>query len=83
MQVDPIRPKLKAPGTKPLKLQYDEPLSTFAFKFKLRRYNEVLCKIVSGTGKSLVAPFSGRGRPLVHFSAQPEQFCHLNTDGLD
>ena len=23
-------------------------------------YDEVLCKIVSGTGKSLVAPFSGR-----------------------
>ena len=40
MQVDPIKPTLKAPGTKRLKLQYDEPLSSFAFKFNLRRYNQ-------------------------------------------
>ena len=38
VQVDPIKPTLKAPGTKLLKLQYDKPLSTFAFKFNLRRY---------------------------------------------
>ena len=41
MQVDPIKPKLELPGTKPLKLTCDEPLSMFAFKFKLRRYTEV------------------------------------------
>jgi hypothetical protein len=39
-QVDPIKPTLKAPGTKRLKLKYDEPLSKFAFKFNLRRYSE-------------------------------------------
>jgi hypothetical protein len=38
VQVDPIKPKLKAPGTKRLKLEYDELLSSFAFKFNLRRY---------------------------------------------
>ena len=38
MQVDPIKPKLKAPGSWRLKLQYDEPPSTFAFKFYLRRF---------------------------------------------
>ena len=38
MQVDPIKPMLKAPRTKRLNLQYDEPLSNFAFKFNLRRY---------------------------------------------
>jgi hypothetical protein len=38
VQVDPIKPKLKPPGTKRLKLQYDEPLSKYAFKFNLRRY---------------------------------------------
>ena len=32
-------PTLKAPGTKRLKLKYDAPLSKFAFKFNLRRYN--------------------------------------------
>jgi hypothetical protein len=38
VQVDPIKPKLKAPGTKRLKLKYDELLSTFAFKINSRRY---------------------------------------------
>jgi hypothetical protein len=31
---------LKAPGTKLLRLEYDEQLSDFAFKFNLRRYNQ-------------------------------------------
>ena len=42
MQVDPIKPTLKPPGTKRLKLEYDELLSNFAFKFNLRRYGLVL-----------------------------------------
>ena len=41
MQVDPIKPTLKAPGTKRLKLHYAKPLSNFAFKFNLRRYTVV------------------------------------------
>ena len=38
VQVDPIKPKLKPPGTKPLILKCDGLLSNFGFKFKLRRY---------------------------------------------
>jgi len=38
MQVDPIKPTVKASGTKRLKLICDGPLSNFAFKFTLRRY---------------------------------------------
>jgi len=38
VQVDPIKPNLKAPGTKRLILKYDGLLSNFAFKFDLRRY---------------------------------------------
>ena len=38
MQIDPIKPTLKAPGTKLLKLKCDKPLSNFAFEFNLRRY---------------------------------------------
>jgi hypothetical protein len=38
--VDPIKPKLKLPGTKRLKLKCEGPLSIFAFKFNLRRYME-------------------------------------------
>jgi len=41
VQVDPIKPTLKAPGTKRLKLECDELLSKFAFRFNLRRYDEV------------------------------------------
>ena len=40
VQVDPIQPALKAPGTERLKLIYDGPLSNFAFKFNLRRYTK-------------------------------------------
>ena len=40
MQVDPMKPKLKAPGTKRLKLHCHVLLSTFAFRFNLRRYIE-------------------------------------------
>ena len=38
VQVDPIKPTLKAPGTKLLKLKYGKQLSDFVFKFKLRCY---------------------------------------------
>ena len=38
MQVKPMNPKLKAPGTKRLKLFFVNLLSSFAFDFNLRRY---------------------------------------------
>ena len=38
VQVDPIRPPLKAPGTKRLKLQYDESPSNMAFKINSCHY---------------------------------------------
>ena len=38
MQLDPVKPKLKPPGTKRL-IYCDVLLSTSAFKINLRRYN--------------------------------------------
>jgi len=39
VQVDPIKPTFKAPGTKLLvELQNDEQLSSLAFNLNLRRY---------------------------------------------
>ena len=38
MQIDPVKPTLKAPGTKRLKLTREGLLSDFGFKFNLRRY---------------------------------------------
>jgi len=35
-----MKPKLKAPRTKRLKLSYDVPPSNFACKFNLRRYSQ-------------------------------------------
>ena len=40
MQVDAIKPKLKPPGTKRLKVNCDILLSISAFKFNLRRYSK-------------------------------------------
>jgi hypothetical protein len=37
VQVDPIKPSLKPPEIKRLKLNDDEPLPNFGFKFNLRR----------------------------------------------
>ena len=42
MQVDRIKPKLKPPGTKRLKLKCDGLLLSFAFKCNLRRYTKVI-----------------------------------------
>jgi hypothetical protein len=42
VQVDPMKPKLKPPGTRRLKVKCQIMISTFAFKFKLRRYMKEL-----------------------------------------
>ena len=38
VQVAPMNPKLKAPGTKLLKLEHEKLLFKFAFNFNLRHY---------------------------------------------
>jgi len=40
VQVDPMKPQFKLPGTKRLKPNCDILLSTSDFKFNLRRYGE-------------------------------------------
>ena len=62
MQLDPMEPKLKPPGTERLILKCDVLLSTSAFKLSLRRYNEVLIDD------------ERQGLTLVHFSAQRKRF---------
>jgi hypothetical protein len=42
VQVDPMKPTLKPPGSKRLKLYHEKLLSNFAFNFNLRRYIMVL-----------------------------------------
>jgi len=47
VQINPIKPTLKAPGIKLLKLKYDKPLSNLAFKFNLRRYTKAIISAVA------------------------------------
>ena len=73
MQVDPINPTLKPPGSKPLKLKYGIPLSSFAFKFNLRRYSKAAFEQQKQRHGLKAWAFT-----LVHFSAQPKPFwSHL------
>ena len=51
MQVAPIEPTVKPPGTNFLTLKYDEPLSTFAFDSNLRHYNEAAFELWLGIGE--------------------------------
>jgi len=44
VQVDPIKPPLKSPVSRSLKLEYIELLSIVAFKIKLRRYSTGCCR---------------------------------------
>ena len=71
VQLDPMKPTLKAPRTtsKRLKLTYDEPLSIFAFNFNLRCYNAdnaskgaVMGMAELGAGQ----PCSGRAWQTLH-----------------
>ena len=52
VQVEPMKPKLKPPGTKRLKLEYAGLLSNFGFKFNLRRYTTGPVTVTSSTNRS-------------------------------
>ena len=65
MQFAPIKTKLKAPGTKRLKLKYDDVLSNFVFDFTLRRYikEEGVTVLVTAAGKAEDAPVPASSLP--------------------
>jgi len=60
VQVDPIKPTLKAPGVKLFKLKYGRLVSNFGFKFKLRRYTPVVGLSLSPTMDMLATVHEGR-----------------------
>ena len=66
MQIDPVKPTLKAPGTLRLKHKHVKLLSNFAFEFNLRRYSVVYNGTKSPmyphtTAYDVDAAISGRG----------------------
>jgi hypothetical protein len=69
VQVDSIRPTLKAPGIKRLKLRHDTRLSNVAFKFDLRRYTAAethpdRCQVVVNIQKAFHLPRRATGRAV-------------------
>ena len=72
MQVDPIKPTLKAPGTNRLKRKCDEVPSSFAFKLILRRY------FMGVTDEA----HDRQGLTLVQFSAQHKHCFVGNVSGV-
>ena len=72
MQVDPIKSTLIPSGAKRLKLEYDEPFSTFAFNFKLRRYHVASAQAAASETAAAAAARSAvaRGRPAAHMSGR-------------
>jgi len=79
VQVDPIKPKLKPPGSKRLNLNCDVLLSNFAFKFILCHYSMGGYSMYPGAAQvaaAAAAQAEAYTRPL---SAQPEPFLTPNT----
>jgi hypothetical protein len=76
VQVDPMKPTLKAPGTKRLKLEHDVLLSSFAFNFNLRRYTMVSCCRPAGgliiTGRVQQDSLKISCQKPTHFSTFPD-----------
>ena len=76
MQADPIKPTLKAPGTKRLKLKCDELLSIFGFNFNLRR-NTLVATVADYLGDvaqcvvSQLAPKVSEARWSLSTTARP------------
>jgi hypothetical protein len=69
VQLDPIKPALKAPGIKRLKLICNDPLSNFAFKFNLRHYTMALAI------QSKMSEVLGRGSHSSTFRLNVSAFC--------
>ena len=76
MQVDPIKPKFKAPGTKQLKISNDGPLSNVAFNFNLHRYNTEVALEPAGGAQLAVDVTPGRGLHSSTSVLNLSRFCN-------
>ena len=80
VQVDPIKPKLKPPGTKRLKLNCNKLLSASAFKFNLRRYSMEFVQLLLARGADPnVTMKGGRGLHLFPFQLNLSSSVHRIT----
>jgi len=58
VQVDPIKPTWKAPGSKRLKLEHEKQLSNFAFNFNSRRYTVATAAAADATAANTAGPLA-------------------------
>ena len=68
-----MKPMLKPPGTKRLKLKYDKLLLSFAFEFNLRR-----CTMVSTWSNPMLIRMTQEGRAVgarMHVAAEERGDC--------
>ena len=63
VQVDPMKPKLKPPGTKRLKLKCDILLSSSAFKLNLRHSSSVWEPDMAPDGCHSIHAYTMAGNP--------------------
>ena len=88
-----MKPKLKAPGTKRLRLQYDVPLSNFALNYDLRRYSVALeqprpaakpapplRRTLLGGGEEEAAGSRAADRAAARSGKNASQLCHALAD---
>jgi len=72
VQVDPIKPTLKTPGTERLKLKYEELVSNFCFKFNFAPLHRGRCPTWTSRSAGRTSRWSGarhttrQGLTLVH-----------------
>ena len=69
VQIDPVKPTLKAPGSKSSKLKYHKLVSSFAFKFNLRR-----CTVGTAAVKNLGVGVGGGGGGALD-GVGPARYC--------
>jgi len=83
VQVDPIKPTLKAPGTKRLKPQHEKLLSKSAFNFYLCRYTVGVSRPSSHRPSSVAAGSYGGGaataRPTSAVNPRPHSAAGYGT----
>ena len=70
VQIDPMKPVLKAPGSMLLKLGNDAPLSNFAFKLNLRRYTSLLAEHRQHKGAVVAVAFTPDGGRMLTAGAE-------------
>ena len=90
MQVDTIKPSLKPPGTKRLKLKWRILLSTSAFKMELRRFNEAYAlDVLSALEAVMPTPAAITGaqaqrlkrRAIARMKVRPARNCSKHQAG--